>query len=56
MEELRGMLKVLFPVFLLWAGGSYLIYRFVGTGGILPYAGITMAAVALAIWLANRRK
>ncbi len=56
MGELRGMVKVLLPVFLVWAGGSYLTYRLVGTDGILPYAGITMAAVALAIWLANRRK
>lgn len=50
------MVKVFIPLFLAWAGGFYLTYRFVGTSGILPYAGITMAVVALAIWLANRRK
>lgn len=48
------MLKLIL-IFLAWVLGSFLVYKFIGTDGILPYAGVTIAAAALYIWQANRK-
>lgn len=49
-------MKVLILLFILWVGGSYLTFTRLGTAYIIPYALVTMALVALAVWLANKQK
>lgn len=49
-------MRPLLIIFLIWALGSFIVYKFMGTDGILPYAGLTIAAVIVAVLAANRKK
>lgn len=49
-------MRPLLIIFLAWVLGSFLVYKFIGAGGILPYAGVTIAAVVIAVVVANRKK
>jgi hypothetical protein len=49
-------MKVVAVVFLLWALGSFGMFKFFGTVYIIPYALVTMGVFALAVRLGNRKK
>lgn len=49
-------MKTVILIFAVWAGGSYLTFSRFGTRYIIPYAVVTMALFALAVWLANKKK
>jgi hypothetical protein len=46
-------MKALITLFGLWVLGSYFTFSRYGTRYIIPYAVVTMALFALAVWLAN---
>jgi hypothetical protein len=47
-------MKALLTLFALWVAGSIGTFYFFGTKYIIPYALVTMALFALAVWLANK--
>jgi hypothetical protein len=47
--------KALLLIFAIWVLGSIVTFATVGTKYIIPYALVTMALVALAVWLANKK-
>jgi hypothetical protein len=47
-------MKALLTIFALWVAGSIAIFYFFGTKYIIPYALVTMALFALAVWIANK--
>lgn len=49
-------MKYIIAIFIIWALGSFATFRAFGTSCIIPYALVTMALFALAVWLANRKK
>lgn len=48
-------MKALLIIFALWVLGSIATFATVGTRAIIPYALVTMALAALAIWRANKK-
>lgn len=49
-------MKALITLFVLWVLGSIGTFVAFGTKYIIPYALVTMALFALAVWLANKKK
>jgi hypothetical protein len=48
-------MKTLIALFVIWVIGSICTFKFLGTGYIIPYALVTMALFALAVWLAGKK-